>query len=239
MNTTLETHPLKGKIIAIDGPAGAGKGTLATYLARVYRMKYLDTGTLYRTVGHRVNMMGLDPTIEGHAIRGCDFDEYDFKHIGNNQFRVFMAGEDITDRIRSPEAGLSASKVSPFQSVREKIKAFEVEYAEKWRHVYGVILDGQDTGTVIYPEADFKFFLRATAEARAERRIKDFHKLGHQLKYEEVLAQILERDARDTGRANAPVKPADDALVLDTSRMDADEVKQTALGCIKVAPVQK
>ena len=238
LNTTLETHPMKGKVVAIDGPAGAGKGTLATYLARVYRMKYLDTGTLYRTVAFKVLEKGLNPSVEEDALQGTDLSDYDFRHIGDNKFRVFLGGEDITDRIRSPEAGLAASKVSFFTSVRRKIKVFEIEYAEKWSQIYGVVLDGQDTGTVIYPDANFKFFLKATAEARAKRRIQDFHALGHALNYEEVLAQILERDARDTGRASAPVKAADDAVVLDTTELSAEEVKSIVLRRIATPTVQ-
>lgn len=227
--TTLKTHPMKGQVVAIDGPAGAGKGTLATYLARVYRMKYLDTGTLYRTVAFKVLQKGLNPASEEDALQGCDLSDYDFKHVGNNQFRVFLGGEDVTDSIRSPESGEAASKVAFFTSIREKLKDFQIDYAEKWGAVYGVILDGRDIGTEICPQAAFKFYIDASAEARAERRVKDFKDLGRDLNYEEVLAQIVERDARDKGRSAAPLKPAEDAIPLDTTSLTVDEVKSVVL----------
>ena len=215
-----------GKVIAIDGPAGAGKGTLATSLARVYRMKYLDTGTLFRTVAYNTLKAGGNPSTEADALAGCQLDSFNFRHIGNNQFRAFLGDEDITHHIRSREVGAGASKVAFFPSVRQKLKDFQVDYAVNWAGEYGVILDGRDIGTVICPQADFKFFLDASAEVRAQRRCDDLEQRGYEANYQEVLAEILERDARDRGRTEAPLKAADDAHIIDTGTMDATEVLQ-------------
>ena len=186
----------------------------------------------------KVLQADLNPSSEADALQGCDLSAYDFRHIGDNKFRVFLKGDDVTDSIRSPEAGEAASRVAFFTSVREKLKDFQIEYADKWGKIYGVILDGRDIGTEICPEADFKFFLDASAEARAKRRVKDFEALGHPLNFEEVLAQIVERDARDRGRATAPLKPANGAIVLDTTELDAEDVKKLVLKTLGAPTVQ-
>lgn len=217
-------NPLTGKVIAIDGPAGAGKGTLAVSLARIYRMKYLDTGTLYRTVAFRVLENGGDPSHEADAVAGTDLSGYDFRHIGNNQFRAFWKDEDITARLRHPDTGSASSKVAFFSSVRQNLKDFQVEYAKEWAAKVGVIMDGRDIGTVICPNADLKIFLDASPEKRAMRRMEELQEKGFDATYEEVLAQVVERDARDRGRKDAPLKPADDALIIDSSELSVDEV---------------
>lgn len=223
MKTPTEKNPMIGKIIAIDGPAGAGKGTLATNLARVYRMKYLDTGTLYRTVALKVIKAGGNPAVESDAVQGCDLSDFDFKHIGNNQFCAFIAGENVMKEIRSQHVGQGASKVAFFPAVRKALFEFQVQYAKKWSGEYGVILDGRDIGTVICPTADFKFFLDASPEIRAKRRIQELESRGHSANYQETLAEVLERDARDRGREDAPLKPADDGYIIDST--DKDELQ--------------
>ena len=238
IETSLKTHPLKGKVIAIDGPAGAGKGTLATFLARVYRLKYLDTGTLYRTVGYLTLKNGGNPSHEADAIASCDLTNYDFKHIGNNQFRVFWKQEDITTQLRTMETGDAASKVAFFTSVRKALHQFQVKYASTWQPVYGVILDGRDIGTSICPDADFKLFLDAAPEKRAKRRMIELEERGISASYEEVLSQIIERDARDRGRKDSPLKPADDALIIDTTKLNTTDVQQAVLDVLKAPPVQ-
>ncbi len=232
------THPLLGKVIAIDGPAGAGKGTLATNLARVYRMKYLDTGTLYRTVAYKVIQAGGDPGKEADALKGCDLSDYDFKHIGNNQFRVFLNGVDVMKEVRSQQVGQGASKVAFFTSVRIALKTFQVDFAKKWAQEYGVILDGRDIGTVICPDADFKFFIDADPEVRAHRRIKELESRGYEASFEETLSEILERDARDRGRKDAPLKPADDAYIVDSSHKNELQVLEMVMDSISVPAAQ-
>ena len=229
---TPETHPLIGTVIAIDGPAGAGKGTLATELARRYRIKYLDTGTLYRMVALRVLRSGGDPSHEQDALDACHFDDFDFKHIGNNKFSVFSHGESVMDELRSPEVGDGASKVAFFPGVRAALRDFQKQYAKQWQARIGVILDGRDIGTVICPDANFKFFLDASSEIRAKRRVDELKSRGYDVSYQETLAQILERDARDTGRTDAPLKAADDAFIIDTSSKSPEEVLEFVMQTI-------
>lgn len=238
MKTPTEQNPMIGKVIAIDGPAGAGKGTLATNLARVYRMKYLDTGTLYRTVALKVLRAGGNPAKEADALTGCDLSDFDFKHIGDNQFRAFIAGVDVMKDIRAQEVGQGASKVAFFTSVRQALRDFQIEYAKKWSGEYGVILDGRDIGTVICPNADFKFFLDASPEIRAKRRIQELESRGYHANYQETLAEIVERDARDRGREDAPLKAADDGYVIDSTDKDEVQVLTEVMNIISM-PVAK
>lgn len=232
--TKNKTNPLIGKVISIDGPAGAGKGTLATSLARVYRMKYLDTGTLYRTVAYKVLQSGGDPGKEADALKGCYLSDYDFKHIGDNQFRVFLDGVDVMDALRSQLVGQGASKVAFFTSVRSSLKEFQIEFSKTWAAEYGVILDGRDIGTVICPKADFKFFIDAEPEERARRRIEELNSRGYEASFEETLSEILERDARDRGRKDAPLKPANDAYIVDSSNKNALQVLEMVMEYISI-----
>tara|TARA_R110000868_G_scaffold218576_1_gene468884 strand:- start:27749 stop:28468 length:720 start_codon:yes stop_codon:yes gene_type:complete len=231
-------NPCIGKIISIDGPAGAGKGTLATNLARVYRMKYLDTGTLYRTVAYKTMQMGGNPAIEEDALKGCDLSDFDFRHTGNNIFCAFLDGVDVMNKIRTIEVGQGASKVAFFPSVRKALKKFQIDFAEKWAAEYGVILDGRDIGTVICPHADFKFFLDATPDVRARRRIEELASRGLSANYQETLSEVIERDARDRGREEAPLKPADDGYLIDSSHKSEVQVLTEVVDIISI-PVAK
>lgn len=225
-------NPLAGHVVAIDGPAGAGKGTLAKALAFHYRMKYLDTGTLYRTLALCVVQTGGDPADEADALAAFDHFDFDFRHIGNNMFAVFLAGKDITADIRTMAAGVNASKIAKLTAVRNRLKAFQVDYAHHWQHRTGVILDGQDIGTVICPEATFKFFIDASAEVRAERRHKELVERGQPDSFQTILAGIKDRDQRDRTRPQAPLVPADDAVIIDTSHLDAAQVLACAMAAM-------
>ncbi|MBI1363988.1 MAG: (d)CMP kinase [Proteobacteria bacterium] len=219
-------------IIAIDGPAGVGKGTLAKKLATHYSMSYLDTGTLYRAVGLSVLMAGQNPadtTAAASAAQGLDFN---FKPV-DGSFRAFIADQDVTTKLRTQDVGQAASVVSAIPAVRAALKDFQVHFAATHSTARGVILDGRDIGTVICPHAEVKFFLDARPEIRAQRRVKELREAGREAVYETVLAEIIDRDDRDRNRSDAPLKAADDAILLDTSDLGIDDVFAKACAVVE------
>jgi cytidylate kinase len=197
-------------IVAIDGPAGAGKGTLARRLARAFNLAYLDTGALYRAVGLHVLEMGADPAdpaSAAHAARTLDVASLD------------------SPRLRDEDAADAASKVAAIPEVRAALLDFQRNFAENPPSpCIGAILDGRDIGTVVCPEADLKIFVTASIEERARRRTLELQDKGIDAIQDRVLADMLARDDRDRDRKTAPLAAADDAIVLDTTEMDADEV---------------
>ena len=191
-------------IIAIDGPAAAGKGTLARRIARHYNLAFLDTGALYRAVGLAMLRSDLDPDDAVAAERvACDLD---LTLLEDPELRTLRTGD-------------AASKVARHPGVRAALLDFQRRFARE-RNPNGAVLDGRDIGTVVLPEADVKLFVTASPEVRAERRYRELKEQGKNVSYEDVLAQVKERDARDAARATAPMKPAPDAHLLDTSEMD-------------------
>lgn len=220
-------------IVAIDGPAGAGKGTLARRLAQHYGMRYLDTGALYRATGLTVLRHKGDPGHEDDAVAAAKELTFDFRLMDETTFRAFIGNEDVTTELRREEVGNAASKVAFFPGVRQALKDFQVRFAHTWGGQSGAILDGRDIGTVICPGADVKFFLDAKPEIRAERRVAELVAAGKRAVYSEVYLEILERDARDRGRADAPLRAADDATVVDTSTLTADQVFALALTVVE------
>lgn len=197
-------------IIAVDGPTASGKGTIARALAAHYGLPYLDTGMLYRAVGYQVQRNGGDAGSEADALAACDFDPTLFENPD----------------LRLESTGSLASQVSAHPAVRAALLKRQVDFANQ---AGGAVLDGRDIGTVIAPHADAKFFITARAEVRAQRRHSEMQERGQALAYEDVLADIRARDARDTGRAEAPLKQADDALLLDNSDMSREEALATAI----------
>ncbi|MCB9987960.1 MAG: (d)CMP kinase [Rhodospirillales bacterium] len=210
-------------IIAIDGTAASGKGTLARKLAQELGYAWLDTGKLYRYVGYRVIQDGNDPSDETAAVTKA-------QHLSET-----LKLEDLQDpALTSDEAGQAASQVGFFPAVRAALLAFQKDFAaHPPKGAKGAVLDGRDIGTVVCPDADLKLFVTADINIRAQRRFKELQSQGISVTYDAVLADMRTRDARDAGRASAPMKPADDAILLDTSDMTIDDVLGKALSYVR------
>jgi len=206
-------------IIAVDGPSAAGKGTLSRRLAAHFGLAHLDTGALYRAVGLAVLRSGGDPSDPATSIAAAKA----------------LAHETLDDPdIRSERTAAAASKLAPIPEVRAVLLAFQRDFAAKPPgDARGAVLDGRDIGTVVCPGADVKLFLVASAEARAERRLKELRERGIEAISSDVLQDMKERDARDQARAVAPMVPAQDAVVLDTTDLDADAAFENALESIE------
>ncbi len=216
--------------IAIDGPGGAGKSSVAKLLAKRLDILYVDTGALYRTVGLYVKERNVNP--KDAAAVGALLPEISIEvRYENGAQCVYLNGTNHGDAIRTPEMSMYASDVSAIPAVR----AFLLETQKDIARKNSVIMDGRDIGTVIMPDADVKIFLFASAERRAERRFKELTQRGVSASYEDVLAEMNERDAQDSGRAIAPTKAADDAVLLDNSELDLEGTVEAILGIIKKA----
>lgn len=203
--------------IAIDGPSGAGKSTLAKRLAQELGYLYVDTGALYRSIGLAVLRAGKD-TLDEAAVVSCLPDiALDLRYIEGTQ-HVFLCGEDVSDAIRQEAVSMAASHVAALPAVREFLTETQRELARK----NNIIMDGRDIGTVILPNAQIKIFLTASPEVRAQRRTRELQQKGQNVPYEEVLADIRKRDANDMNRAVAPLKQAEDAVLVDSSGDDFD-----------------
>jgi cytidylate kinase len=214
----------KKKIITIDGPSGAGKSTISKLLAAKLQYTYLDTGAMYRVVGLQVERSGLDLQKENAKERLTEL-------LGSlemtlapgeegQETRAFLNGEDVSDAIRTPEMAMIASRVSAEPEVRKKLTEMQREIGSKG----AIVAEGRDMGTIVFPDAKYKFFLDAAPEERARRRQKQLLEKGKKVEYEELLTQIQKRDRDDSSRSLAPLQPADDAVVIDSSEMNIDEV---------------
>lgn len=193
--------------IAIDGPAAAGKGTISKAVAKALGFAHLDTGLLYRAVGAKV-LAGAEAIEAAASLTADDLD---------------------ADNLRTPEVAQAASKVAVIPEVRAALVDFQRAFA---RRLGGAVLDGRDIGTVICPNAEVKLFVTASAEVRAERRYLELTGNGHEVSREEVLADVKARDERDMNRVEAPLKPADDAVLIDTSELDIEAAVAMALSAI-------
>ena len=205
-------------IITIDGPAAAGKGTLSSKLAHKYNLAYFDTGMIYRAVGLDLILNNIDPENDEKALVSAQ----------NMTFSKMMELSKHAD-FRSNLGGQAASKVAAKTPVRQALLKMQQDFALNPQFVdgskaNGVVYDGRDTGTVVCPSADIKIFITASPEIRAMRRHKEFIEKGIDSNYEDVLAQTKERDLRDSSRSSAPRKPADDAIIIDTSDMSIEDV---------------
>jgi cytidylate kinase len=209
---TNQRHSLR---IAVDGPAASGKGTLAKKLAEALGLAYLDTGKLYRAVGYAMRVSGKDPANKDEAISCAE--------------NITLADTE-NEHLYDEGVGGAASIISAIPEVREALLSFQKEFLKRQE---GAVLDGRDIGTVICPDADFKFFITADIEARAMRRFKQLQKEDKNVIYESVLQDLQRRDARDSQREIAPLKPAEDAICIDTTQMGAGEVLEKVLSYIR------
>ena len=205
--------------IAIDGPSGAGKSTLARKCAAAFGFIYVDTGAIYRTVGLAAYRRGIDRKDETAVIAMLPELDIRMGYNAEGEQRMYLDGEDVSSAIREPEISLCASDVSALPAVR----AFLMEMQRKMARENDVIMDGRDIGTVVLPQAELKIFLTASAEARAHRRLKELESKGLKVSFEEVLRDIEYRDKQDTSRAAAPLKPAEDSVLVDTSDIGFNE----------------
>ncbi len=204
--------------VAIDGPSGAGKSTLAKAAAERLGILYVDTGAIYRTIGLYVRRHGIDPKDTAAVLAALPDIRIGMDHDADGMQRMLLNGEDVTADIRLPEISMYASAVSAIQGVRD----FLMEMQRSLARERSVIMDGRDIGTVVLPDADVKIFLYADVEVRAKRRELELRQRGTPKPYEEVLREMEERDYNDTHRAAAPLRAADDAIMVDTSSMDFD-----------------
>lgn len=214
--------------VAIDGPAGAGKSTVAKAAAKKLGFIYVDTGALYRTVGVNALRKGIDPKDADKVKATLDDIDVSLGFVDGSQ-HVFLNGEDVSEEIRLPASSMAASAVSAIPEVREFLLSLQRDIAKK----NNCLMDGRDIGTVILPDAEYKFFFTASAEIRADRRCKELKEKGIPADYETVLSEIKERDYNDSHRETAPLKQADDAVLIDSSYMTIEEAVDKIVSYIK------
>lgn len=215
--------------IAIDGPSGAGKSTLAKSLAEKLGYLYVDTGAIYRTIGLYMYEADIDPKDETKVMAALPDVEISLSHGDDGLQRMTLNDCDVTEAIRLPHVSLCASAVSAHPGVR----AFLLEMQRELARTHNVIMDGRDIGTVVLPDAKVKIFLTATPEARAARRMKELEQRGTPQPFEEVLKDIQQRDYNDSHRAAAPLKQAEDAVLLDTTELNFQESEEALLAIIR------
>lgn len=215
-------------VLTIDGPSGSGKGTISRLVAARLGWHYLDSGALYRSVGVAAGWAGIDLD-DGGALVRCAFDtRVAFREADDGELRVLVNGHDATDELRTETAGAAASAIAAIPAVRTALK----DRQRAFRQPPGLVADGRDMGTVIFPDAPFKVFLTASAEERAERRYKQLKEKGVSVTMDGLLREILARDARDASRSVAPLRPASDAVHIDTTGLGIDEVVVRVLALV-------
>lgn len=219
-------HPIP--VVTVDGPSGAGKGTLSVLLANALGWHFLDSGAIYRVLAVAALHHDLPVDDEECIVPLATGLDVNFESVGESH-RIILEGEDVTDDIRNEEVGAVASQVASLPRVREAL----LRRQRAFQQAPGLVADGRDMGTVVFPYADVKFFLTASAEARAERRYAQLKAKGMDVNIARLLIDIKARDERDSQRSVAPLRPADDAVVIDSTNMNAHDVFETALTLIK------
>ncbi|END2490262.1 TPA: (d)CMP kinase [Vibrio vulnificus] len=215
-------------VVTVDGPSGAGKGTLCMLLSKKLGFQLLDSGAIYRVLALAAIHHGVDTESEDALVPLATHLDVQFVAEGD-LVKVILEGEDVSKELRKEETGMAASKVAALPRVREALlrrqRAFEA--------APGLVADGRDMGTIVFPNAKAKIFLDASAEERAHRRLKQLQDKGLDVRFDDLLSEIQERDDRDRNRPVAPLRPAEDALVLDSTSMSIDEVVEKALQYIE------
>lgn len=214
--------------IAIDGPAGAGKSTIAKIVAKELGFIYVDTGAMYRTLALACLREGIDQSDEEKVVKKCNEVEVSLGYENGTQ-KVFLNGEDVSEDIRKEEVGNMTSAIAVYPEVREILVALQKEFASK----NNVVMDGRDIGTVVLPNADLKVYLTASVETRANRRYDELVEKGIDCDLKEIEKDIADRDYRDMNREVSPLKQADDAKLVDSSDMSIEEVVETIKGLVK------
>lgn len=216
--------------IALDGPAGAGKSTIAKKIAEELQFVYIDTGAMYRTLALACLKKQVDTGDEELVSETAEAAQLDIRYLDGVQ-HMFLDGEDVSDQIRTEEVSKAASDTSKFQRVRTRLVALQQELAQR----YNVVMDGRDIGTVVLPEADLKIFLTASVDVRAQRRYKEYQEKGIACDLESLREEIIQRDYNDSHRENSPLRKADDAVEVDSSEMGIQEVTDTIIGLYRKA----
>ncbi|CCN82819.1 cytidylate kinase [Vibrio nigripulchritudo SFn27] len=219
---------LQPPVITVDGPSGAGKGTLCMLLAEKLGFHLLDSGAIYRVLALAAIHHGIDTESEEALVPIATHLDVQFIAEGD-LVKVILEGEDVSKELRKETTGEAASKIAALPRVREALLRRQRSFASE----PGLVGDGRDLGTVVFPSAVAKIFLDASAEERANRRYKQLQEKGHDVKFDDLLREIQDRDDRDRNRTVAPLRPAEDALVLDSTSLSIDEVVQQALEFIE------
>ena len=215
-------------VIAIDGPSGSGKGTLARNLAREFGFHLLDSGAIYRLLALKSLQQGID--LDDAAQVAAQLDDFDIRFEAGDELAIpFLDGVDVADELRREATGDAASRVARHPAVRERLLALQRDFLQP----PGLVADGRDMGTVVFPNARFKFFLYASVEIRAQRRYKQLINMGLSANIAQLQADMAERDERDRNRSASPLVPADDALVVDSSLLDLEQVTELVLSHIR------
>lgn len=215
--------------IALDGPAGAGKSSIAKRAAKALDFIYVDTGALYRTIGLAATRKGVEPKPSSEVEKLLSEITVDLTFNDKGEQIVLLDGEDVSGLIRTPEASMMASKISAVPSVR----AYLLDLQRNMAKSHNVIMDGRDIGTVVLPDAKVKIFLTASPEARAQRRYKELCEKGMDVKYEDILNDVITRDYNDSHRETAPLKPAEGCVMVDTTELDFEQSVEKIISVIK------
>lgn len=215
--------------VALDGPAGAGKSSIAKKAAKALDYIYIDTGALYRTIGLAAARRNVEPIPSNEVEKLLSEIQVDLTFNEQGEQIVLLDNEDVSGLIRTPEASMMASKISAIPAVR----AYLLDLQRSMAKSQNVIMDGRDIGTVVLPDAQVKIFLTASPEVRAERRYKELVEKGMNVNYDDILNDVIERDYNDTHRETAPLKPADGCIIVDTTDIDFEQSVEKIISVIK------